>query len=193
MLITGSYLWENTLLKASNFMQTWVIELLWAKADIILSHIFCMLVQIHASWNDDESLGVGVVKNACGQLCDGTLKSTLSEEWTNGINWFLACWCRFITVTSWSKIYWMGMVKNGCEQSGHGTLKLTVSQNVTDEITWFFCMQVQMQEGWKLIQSFLSVPCQRWQWLFNSWDPKTCILKMNIWIELIILMLIVMQ
>ena len=38
-------------------------------------------------------------------------------------------------------------------------------------------MLVQMQEGWKLIQSFLSVPCQRWQWLFSSWDPKTSMLK----------------
>ena len=56
-----------------------------------------------------------------------------------------------------------------------------------------FCMLVQVQGGWKLIQSFLSVLCQRWQWLFSSWDPKTCILKMNLWIELIILMLIVMQ
>ena len=56
-----------------------------------------------------------------------------------------------------------------------------------------FCMLVQVEEGWKLIQSFLSVLCQRWQWLFSSWDPKTCILKMNLWIELIILMLIVMQ
>ena len=34
---------------------------------------------------------------------------------------------------------------------------------------------------------------QRWQWLFSSWDPKTYILKMNIWIELIIWILIVMQ
>ena len=31
-------------------------------------------------------------------------------------------------------------------------------------------MLVQMQEGWKLIQSFLSVPCQKWQWLFSWWD-----------------------
>ena len=31
--------WEQTLLKASNFMQTWVIKLLWLTADIILSHI----------------------------------------------------------------------------------------------------------------------------------------------------------
>ena len=72
-----------------------------------------------------------------GQSCDGTLKLTLSEEWTNGINWFFAYWCRFTTVKSWSKIHWVGMVKNGCDQSGIGILKLTVSQNWTDEITWF--------------------------------------------------------
>ena len=45
-----------------------------------------MLVQIHASQKDVENLGVGVVKNGCGQSCDGTLKLTLSEERTNGIN-----------------------------------------------------------------------------------------------------------
>ena len=115
-----------------------------------------------------------MVKKGCGQSCDGTIKLTLSEEWTNGINWFLVCWWRFITVKSWLNIYWVGMVKNVCGQSGHETLKLTV-QNWTEEITWFFCMLVQIQEGRKLIQSFLSVPCQRWQWLFSSFDPKTCI------------------
>ena len=73
-------------------------------------------------------LGVVVVKNGCGQSYDGTLKLTLSEEWTNGINWFLACSWRF-TFKSWSKIYWVGMVKNGRGQSGLGTLKY---------ITWFF-------------------------------------------------------
>ena len=33
-------------------------------------------------------LGVGMVKNGCGQLCYGTLKLTVefSEEWTDGIN-----------------------------------------------------------------------------------------------------------
>ena len=83
-------------------------------------------------------LGVGVVKNGCGQSCDENLKLTLSEEWTSGINKFFACWCRFIKIKSWLKVYWVGMVKNGCGQSGHGTLKLTVSQNWTDEIIGFF-------------------------------------------------------
>ena len=34
-------------------------------------------------------LGVGMVKNGCGQSCNGTLKLTVSEEWTDEINWFL--------------------------------------------------------------------------------------------------------
>ena len=32
--------------------------------------------------------GVGMVKNGCGQSGDGTLKPTVSEEWTNGITDF---------------------------------------------------------------------------------------------------------
>ena len=136
-------------------------------------------------------LGFGVVKNGCGQSFDGTLKLTLSEEWTNGINWFFICWCRFRKIKNWSKIYWVGMVQNGCGQSVHGTLKLTVSKlNRWNNLS--FCMLVQMQEGWKLIRSFLSGPCQKWQWLFSSWDPKICIFRTDVWIELIILILMVM-
>ena len=33
-----------------------------------------------------EILGVAMVKNGCGQSCYGTLKLTVSEEWTDGIN-----------------------------------------------------------------------------------------------------------
>ena len=139
-----------------------------------------------------------MVKNGCDQSCDGTLKLTLSEKWTNGINWFLASWCRFITVKSWSKIYWVGMVKNKCGLSGHGTLKLTLSQNWTDEIADF--LRVTTNAGrlkvdsvifdWILTESWFS---EKWQWLFSSWDPKTCVLKMNIWIEVIVLVLIMIQ
>ena len=32
--------------------------------------------------------GVNTVKNGCGQSGDGTLKLTLSEEWTDGRNYF---------------------------------------------------------------------------------------------------------
>ena len=144
-----------------------------------------MLVQIHAN--------MGWYGQLCGQSCDGTLKLALSEEWTDGINWFFACWYWFTKIKSWLKIYWVGKVRNGCDHSGHGTLKLTVSQNWADGTNWFFYKLLQIQESWKLIQSFLSGPCQKWQWLFSSWDPKTCCILMNIWIELISLMLIVMQ
>ena len=34
-------------------------------------------------------LGLGMVKTGYDQACDGTLKLTVSEEWTDGINWFL--------------------------------------------------------------------------------------------------------
>ena len=40
-------------------------------------------------------LGVCMVRNGYGKSCDVTLKLTVSEEWTDGINWFLAFWCRF--------------------------------------------------------------------------------------------------
>ena len=59
-------------------------------------------------------LGVGMVKNGCGQSYDGTLFS-LSEEWTNGRNWFFAWWYRSIEVTLIKNLF----VKNGCGQSGH--------------------------------------------------------------------------
>ena len=50
-------------------------------------------------------LEVGMVKTGCGQSCDGTLKLTVSEQWTDGINWFFACWYRFKKIKSWSKIF----------------------------------------------------------------------------------------
>ena len=38
---------------------------------------------------------VGMVKNECGQSCDGTLKLTVTEDWTDGINWSFACWYKW--------------------------------------------------------------------------------------------------
>ena len=34
-------------------------------------------------------LGVGMVKNGCGQSGNGTLKLTVSKEWTDGVTHFL--------------------------------------------------------------------------------------------------------
>ena len=37
----------------------------------------------------ENIFGVGMVKNECGQSGDGTLKLTVSEEWTDGTTPFL--------------------------------------------------------------------------------------------------------
>ena len=47
---------------------------------------------LHAGINshklkDDWKFGVSMVKNGSGQFRDGTLKLTVSEEWTDGRNW----------------------------------------------------------------------------------------------------------
>ena len=48
---------------------------------------------------------VGVVKNVYGQPGHQTQKLTVSEEWTDRVNWFFACWYRSKKVKSWSKFF----------------------------------------------------------------------------------------
>ena len=62
-----------------------------------------------------------------GQSGLWTLKWTLSQELTGGINLFFACWCNFMQIKL--KVLGVGMVKNGCGQSYDGTLKLTYLKN----------------------------------------------------------------
>ena len=93
-----------------------------------------------------------------------------------------ACWFRFTKIKSWSNIYWVGMVKNVCGQSGCETIKLTVSQDGTDRVNWFFACWYKFRKAKSWFNHF-------WVCLVKI----CCFLRMNIWIELIILMLIVMQ
>ena len=86
---------------------------------------FCMPVQLHRKCL--KMLGVGMIKNGYCWSCGRTLKLSVSEEWTNGINWFFACWYRLTKIKRWSKKYGLGMVKNGCDQSDQRTLKLSLS------------------------------------------------------------------
>ena len=64
---------------------------------------------------------------------DTDSQDTISQERTDGTNWFFTCWYNFTQkwVWSWSK---MSMVRNGCGQSGDGTLKLTVFEEWTDGV-----------------------------------------------------------
>ena len=74
-------------------------------------------------------LGVGMIKNGCGQSCDGTLKLMVSEECTDGINWFFLCWYKFRQAKSSFNDSWVGVVKNGSGILLHETLKSAVSLN----------------------------------------------------------------
>ena len=78
-----------------------------------------------------------MVKNGYGQYGLWTLKFTLPQEWTDGINWIFACWYKFMQLKFLSKILGFSMVKNGFNQLCDGILKLTVSKELTDGINWF--------------------------------------------------------
>ena len=52
------------------------------------SLIFCILIQIHKIEKLIENFLSGMVKNGCGQSGCGTLKLTVFQEWTDGINCF---------------------------------------------------------------------------------------------------------
>ena len=100
-----------------------------------------------------------MVKNGCGQSCHRTLKLTVSQKWTDGINWFFVCWHKFRKTKSWFNDFCVGLVKNGCGLLVHETLKYAVS----DELSWF-C------ECWLCCNSFGS----DWYptlWFLNAWGP----------------------
>ena len=61
-----------------------------------------------------------MVKNECGQSGDRTLKLSISEDSTDGIN--------MITIKSLSNIFGSAFVKNECGQPGYGAVKFTVPQ-----------------------------------------------------------------
>ena len=53
-----------------------------------------------------------------------TLKSTVSQEWTDEISRFFSCWYKLSKAKSFFNNYWVGMVKNEWGLVDHGTLKL---------------------------------------------------------------------
>ena len=71
--------------------------------------------------------GVSMVENGTGQFGDGALKWTLSEEWTDGRNWFFTCWYKLRKAKSWFNDVCVGVVKNGQSLLGHETQKSAVS------------------------------------------------------------------
>ena len=90
-----------------------------------------------------EKFWVSLVKNERGQSGNGTLKLTVSEEWTDGI--YKLIFCMLIRnhqkLKADQKIFGVDMAKNGFGQSGHGT------QKWTDGIKSFFFLLVRIQES----------------------------------------------
>ena len=74
-----------------------------------------------------------MVKNGCGPLSKGTLKSTWSQEWIDELSWFFACWYKFRKAKSNFDNLWVGMVENGRGLLVHGIVKSGVSQEWFDE------------------------------------------------------------
>ena len=69
----------------------------------------------------------------CGLLGHvGSLKSSVSQEWINEMNWFFAHWYKFRKVKSY---YWVDMVKNGQGLIDHGTLQSGVSDKLFNELS----------------------------------------------------------
>ena len=54
-----------------------------------------------------------MVQNGCDQSGHGTLKLTVSQESTDGMNYFFACQCKFSEVKSYLNDFWVSVVKNG--------------------------------------------------------------------------------
>ena len=82
-----------------------------------------------------------VMKNGCGLLGLGTLKSAVSQEWTDELGWFFACWYKFMKAKSYFNNYWVGVVKNEQGLKDRGTLKPGTSHKWFDELSrlieWF--------------------------------------------------------
>ena len=70
---------------------------------------------------------VGMIKNGCSQSIHRTLKLTVPQELTYGINWVSACWYKFRKGKSSFNRFWVDMVKNGCGLLFHDALKSVVS------------------------------------------------------------------
>ena len=130
-----------------------------------------------------EKFLVGMVKNEYGQSVLWTLKLIVSQERTDGTDFWHARTISHKSKDDW-KFFWWAWSKLGV--ASHSKM------NRWNEV--IFIMLVRIQESWKLIQVYLGGRGQKWPWLFSSWDPDIyCTLRIDLWIELVFWMVIVMQ
>ena len=88
-----------------------------------------------------------IVKNGCGQSVHRTLKLTVSREWIDGINWFFACWYKFMQMKRCLKIFGVGIVRKGCGPVlWQGSKIVSVSEEWTDRIIDFLHVSTDSQK-----------------------------------------------
>ena len=123
----------------------------------------------HKLKSDWKFLGWAWLKK--GEASQMTLTLTVSEEWTDVINWFFAGWYRFTKIKSWSKFYIYR----------HGQKWVWPVWSWDSRIDY-----ISKMKRWnKLIFCIL-------HW-YKFRIATGCTLRMNLWITLIFWMLIVMQ
>ena len=65
-----------------------------------------------------------------------TVKSAVSQEWIDELNWCCVCLCKFRKAKS--NRYGVGVGKYEHGLLGHGTLRSALSQEWIDELSWVF-------------------------------------------------------
>ena len=190
LFLHKSYIWEKSC--------SWVIDF------IVLSQSDCRIFK--STISSEQMYGTAsffacwhkftkkLIKNGWCQSGLWTLSSTVSQEWTDGINWFFAClwyvcanqklienfWDGYGQKWVWT--VWSQESKTDCILKMNGWNKL------------IFCMGVQIQESLKIHCWFLDAHSQKQPWPFSLWDSKTCyVLRINLWIKLNFGILIVIQ
>ena len=113
-----------------------------------------MLMQICVDSKLLRNVGVGLVKNGCGNSDHRTLKLTVFQEWIDGINWFFAWWYKSRKAKSCCYNYWMSLFEDGRGFLSHGTLKSAVSKEWSDELSWIFACWCKFKKAKNYCISF---------------------------------------
>ena len=100
---------------------------------------------------------LGMVKNGCCEFGLWTLKLTLFEEWTDGINWFFACCYKFMQIRMCLKIFGVGMVKKWLWQvwSWYSEIDCISKMNRWNKL--IFCMLIQNPGKLKVNNSWVGL------------------------------------
>ena len=88
---------------------------------------FCMLIQIHKNSKMIKCFMCRHGQKLVLPVWSWDSKMTISQKWTNGINWFFVCWYKLEKAESWFNDFWVGMVKNNHDLLVHEILKSDAS------------------------------------------------------------------